>query len=62
MDKITLIKALERIANCECRSDRRHRGMVGVEEMERVQRTARTALYKYNLQIIPMKGQKHATS
>lgn len=56
MDKAAL-RALDRIANYEYRSDRRHRGMVGVEEMERIQRIARTALRK-----LLLKGTKHATS
>lgn len=38
------IEALKRIANYEIRSDRRHKGMVGIEEVERLKRYARLGL------------------
>lgn len=38
--------ALTRIMNHEVRSDRRHRGMVDVSEVEALQRIARVALTK----------------
>jgi hypothetical protein len=39
-----LVAALDRIANCEPRADRRHAGMVDVSEVQALQRIARTAL------------------
>ena len=60
MDK-ALVKALSRISNYEYRSDRRHRGMVGVEEMERIQRIARTALGTALTRTL-LKGEQNATS
>ena len=39
-----MIAALQRIAEHEYRSDRRHRGMVAVDEVETMKRIARTAL------------------
>lgn len=41
-----LLEALERIANHEYRSDRRARGMVDVDEIESLKRTARAAIAK----------------
>jgi hypothetical protein len=41
---IALRKALDRIAEHEVRADRRHKGMVDVEEVETLKRIARRAL------------------
>ncbi len=41
-----LLETLRRIAAVEYRSDRRHRGMVDVEEVERLKRMARVAIDK----------------
>ena len=40
----TMFSALERIANHESRANRKHRGMVSVEELESLQRIARLVI------------------
>lgn len=43
---MTHLDALKRIANWEYRSDRRHKGMVDVSEIESLKRIARNAIVR----------------